>query len=76
MPERQTMRAAAARVGHAGRYLAQTLRLMVGVPDYETYVRHRQTTHPGQPVMTYEEFFAERQEARYGVSKGRFRGCC
>jgi uncharacterized short protein YbdD (DUF466 family) len=26
--------------------------------------------------MTYEEFFVERQEARYAVGKGRFRGCC
>jgi uncharacterized short protein YbdD (DUF466 family) len=54
----------------------RTARLMVGVPDYETYVRHRQVNHPGQPIMTYEEFFVERQEARYAVSKGRFRGCC
>ena len=51
-------------------------RLMVGVPDYDTYVAHRRTNHPDQPIMTYEEFFIERQEARYGVSKGRFRGCC
>jgi len=51
-------------------------RLMIGIPDYETYVRHRQVNHPGQPIMSYEEFFAERQEARYAVSKGRFRGCC
>lgn len=51
-------------------------RLMVGVPDYETYVRHCQVQHPGQPIMTYEEFFRERQQARYAVSKGRFRGCC
>ncbi len=56
--------------------VAQTARLMVGVPDYDTYVAHRRTSHPGQPVMTYEEFFRERQEARYSVSKGRFRGCC
>jgi uncharacterized short protein YbdD (DUF466 family) len=56
--------------------VAQTARLMVGVPDYETYVAHRRTSHPGQPVMTYEEFFRERQEARYAVGKGRFRGCC
>lgn len=54
----------------------QTARLMVGVPDYETYVRHRNLNHPGQPIMTYEEFFVERQEARYAVGKGRFRGCC
>jgi uncharacterized short protein YbdD (DUF466 family) len=49
---------------------------MVGIPDYQTYVDHRRTTHPDQPVMTYEEFFVERQNARYAVSKGRFRGCC
>jgi uncharacterized short protein YbdD (DUF466 family) len=56
--------------------VAQTARLMVGVPDYPTYVAHRQTQHPDQPVMNYEEFFRERQAARYAVGKGRFRGCC
>lgn len=56
--------------------VAQTARLMVGVPDYQTYVTHRQTQHPDQPVMTYEEFFRERQAARYEIGKGRFRGCC
>lgn len=56
--------------------VVQTARLMVGVPDYPTYVMHRQVNHPGQPIMTYKEFFRERQEARYAVSKGRFRGCC
>ncbi len=56
--------------------VAETARLMVGVPDYETYVAHRRMNHPGMPVMSYEEFFRERQEARYAVGKGRFRGCC
>jgi len=56
--------------------VAQTARLMVGVPDYETYVAHRRENHPGLPVMTYGEFFRERQEARYAVGKRRFRGCC
>ena len=56
--------------------VVQTARLMVGVPDYDTYVVHRQNTHPDQPIMTHREFFRERQEARYAVSKGRFRGCC
>jgi len=51
-------------------------RLMVGIPDYQTYVDRRQATHPGQPVMTYEEFFVERQNARYAFGKGRFLGCC
>jgi uncharacterized short protein YbdD (DUF466 family) len=49
---------------------------MVGVPDYETYVDHRLAKHPDQPIMTYVEFFRERQKARYAVGKGRFRGCC
>ncbi len=57
-------------------WTVRTARLMVGVPDYDTYVQHRRTNHPGLPIMTYEEFFVERQEARYGVGKGRFRGCC
>jgi len=26
--------------------------------------------------MTFDEFFVERQEARYAVGKGRFRACC
>jgi len=26
--------------------------------------------------MTYEEFFWERQQARYACGKGKFRGCC
>jgi uncharacterized short protein YbdD (DUF466 family) len=56
--------------------VVQTARLMVGVPDYDTYVQHRQTTHPGEAVMSYEAFFRERLDARYAVSKGRFRGCC
>jgi uncharacterized short protein YbdD (DUF466 family) len=55
---------------------AQTARLMVGVPDYGTYLEHRRTHHPGEPVMTYEEFFRERQRARYDIGKGKFRGCC
>jgi uncharacterized short protein YbdD (DUF466 family) len=49
---------------------------MVGVPDYETYLEHRRTHHPGEPAMTYEEFFRERQRARYDIGKGKFRGCC
>jgi len=56
--------------------VSKTAHLMVGIPDYQTYVRHRELNHPGQPIMTYEEFFQERQEARYAAGKGGFRGCC
>ena len=55
------------------RRLAQAGRLMVGIPDYGTYVAHRRAFHPGEPVMSYEEFFRERQECRYGGGGGR---CC
>jgi uncharacterized short protein YbdD (DUF466 family) len=48
---------------------------MIGIPDYQTYVSHRKTNHPGRPVMTYEEFFRERQAARYKVGKVGFARC-
>ena len=56
--------------------VVRTARLMVGVPDYQTYVAHRRSLHPELPVMDYQEFFRERQAARYAIGKGRFRGCC
>jgi len=54
----------------------QVARLMVGIPDYQTYVSHRKEHHPNEPVMSYEEFFRERQNARYACGSGKFRGCC
>ncbi len=53
-----------------GKYLGQAARMLVGMPDYDTYVEHMRNKHPDKPVMTYEEFFRERQEARYGGGKG------
>lgn len=63
------------RIAEVVRYLGQTIRLMVGVPDYEAYVGHMKNTHPDSPIMSYEEFFRERQEARYG-SSGKVTRCC
>ena len=48
---------------------------MVGVPNYETYVDHMGRQHPDTPVMSYAEFFRERQNARYGGGGGGLR-CC
>jgi uncharacterized short protein YbdD (DUF466 family) len=59
-----------------GEWMVRTARLMIGIPDYQTYLEHRRAFHPHDPAMTYEEFFRERQDARYAVGKGRFRGCC
>lgn len=56
------------------RGLADTGRLMVGVPSYRTYVEHMTAMHPDQPVMTEAAFFRDRQEARYGGRNGG--KCC
>jgi uncharacterized short protein YbdD (DUF466 family) len=58
------------------RWAQQIARLMIGIPDYEVYVEHRRKAHPEEPIMTYEQFFMERRNARYAVGEGRFRGCC
>lgn len=56
--------------------VAKTARLMIGVPDYDTYVAHRREMHPGEPVMSYEAFFRERQASRYGANGGKISRCC
>ncbi len=61
-------------LGKFGKYLGQAARMMVGLPDYGTYVTHMRATHPELPVMSEVEFFRNRQEARYG--SGRSGGCC
>ena len=58
------------------RCVCQGARLMVGMPDYDTYVAHMQRTHPGKPIMSYPEFFRERQDARYGAGSSRGFRCC
>ncbi len=57
-----------------GKYLGQAAKLMVGLPDYATYVAHMRSKHPDLPVMSKIDFFRNRQEARYG--SGRSGGCC
>jgi uncharacterized short protein YbdD (DUF466 family) len=47
--------------------------LIIGVPDYDTYVQHMRLHHPERPVMSYPEFFDERMRARYRSGGGR---CC
>ncbi len=51
----------------------QTAQLMCGLPDYDAYVAHVKMKHPDQAVPSYERFFRERQEARYGRGMSR---CC
>lgn len=63
-------------VWRLGSGLVRTARLMVGVPDYDAYVAHRNAQHPGEPVMTFDEFFRERQASRYGANGGKISRCC
>lgn len=49
-------------------------RLMVGIPDYDAYVAHHRIHHPHEPEMSFEQFFRDRQEARYGGRNGG--RCC
>ena len=51
----------------------QTARSVIGVPDFDTYLRHCREHHPERAPMSYQQFFAERQAARYRGTGGR---CC
>ncbi|MBS0466188.1 MAG: YbdD/YjiX family protein [Proteobacteria bacterium] len=69
--------AALSQLAHAaqegGSYLARAARMMVGVPDYGQYVAHMRRTHPEDEPLSYEEFFKNRMQARYGGGRP---GCC
>lgn len=41
--------------------------MLVGVPDYEAYLRHMAERHPGHEAMTREQFVRSRMEARLGA---------
>ena len=57
--------------------LREGANLMIGQPDYDSYARHREARHPGEPIMTREAFFLERQARRYGEGGGaRVFRCC
>ena len=58
------------------RCVGQCAQLMVGIPDYETYVAHVTRAHPELVPMSYEEFFRERQATRYGNGGTRGLRCC
>jgi uncharacterized short protein YbdD (DUF466 family) len=65
---------AQASLRHFWKQAVRTARLAIGIPDYDTYVRHLRTHHPERTVPSYEEFFTQCQEARY--KNGGNRGCC
>lgn len=54
------------RLAWAAGAVRRTGLLMCGIPDYERYVAHLRERHPERPIPSYEAFFRERLEARYG----------
>lgn len=54
--------------------LRRTARLMVGVPDYDSWAAHRRARHPGEPVPTREEFRRLCAERRFDGAPGS--RCC
>ncbi len=49
------------------------LRTIIGVPDYERYVRHMHARHPGCAVLSAADFARVRLESRYSKPGSR---CC
>jgi uncharacterized short protein YbdD (DUF466 family) len=55
------------------RHVIQIVRTVIGVPDYERYLRHMRARHPDCPVQSPEEFAKGRLDARYSRPGNR---CC
>jgi uncharacterized short protein YbdD (DUF466 family) len=52
---------------------ASFIRAMLGVPDYERYLAHMRSAHPGDRVMTETEFNHTSMSDRYNRPGSR---CC
>lgn len=55
------------------RYLCSACRQVFGMPDYDRYLAHAAARHPGAPVLTRGDFFAQAIERKYGKGGAR---CC
>jgi len=51
----------------------RVIRSIIGAPDYERYVAHMESHHPGCAVMSRDEFIRQRLESRYSRPGSR---CC
>ena len=56
-----------------GQAIRQTCRRLLGIPDYDGYLAHRQQRHPGQAMLSEREFHAEAIDRKYGAAGPR---CC
>lgn len=61
---------------HGVKLTGQTLKLMIGVGDYDAYVKHMREHHADAAVMSYKDWYRNRVDARYGASKdGAMKRC-
>ena len=56
------------------RNFCSACRQVFGIPDYERYLAHAASRHPGASVLTRSEFCVQAIERRYG--KGGGARCC
>jgi uncharacterized short protein YbdD (DUF466 family) len=58
----------------------KTARLMVGIPDYQTYVTHRRTTHPDPsrvlPKAAGRSLFRQQRPLPRRLLTGRWQDLC
>jgi uncharacterized short protein YbdD (DUF466 family) len=60
----------------ASRWLAlvgQSLRTILGAPDYDRYAAHVRSAHPGERLLTRDEFYRQHVARRYERPGSR---CC
>lgn len=55
--------------------LQQSFRLMVGVPDYQTYLEHMKAHHPDLTPMDATTFYRHCVDARYPSAGGTLKKC-
>jgi uncharacterized short protein YbdD (DUF466 family) len=44
-----------------------------GIPDYDAYLAHAAARHPGMPVLSRRDFFAQAIDRKYAKNGPR---CC
>lgn len=55
--------------------IAETMRLMVGVGDYDRYLEHVRLHHPELAPLSRSDFFRHCQNARYPSGDGQIKRC-
>lgn len=74
-PEGQQKTGWIANLRNAAKTAVQTCRLVIGIHDYEYYVDHMRSKHPGMPYYTREEFYRYCLEARFPSAERAGTGC-